>query len=872
MEIESVMKPSFLEKSIISKILSVALATAIMTGCNSSDKTHAEYIEESEKYIQNKEFKSAEISLKNAIQKSPDAPESRFLLGKLYFDTGNTPIAAVELRRAVQLGANSPQAFTTLGKALLQIGDTDTVIEKFVVFPDDSEQLKAIKKSFSGDALLSNRQVDNAKIMYDQALQFDPNNVRAQLGLAKVSVINNQLDLAFEKVDATIESNESDASAWITKADLYRIQKNSSNTIASFQKALELSQGKAPDTTYIAIRNLSYEYLHAMDLEKASAVLEKLPAAYKKQSLSDPMINYVRAFVAFDNKDIPKAKEYAEKVLPSSKFPFILLLLGNLNLQENNLEQAEQQLEAFTKLYPNHPTGNKLLAMAQIKQNNLQSASETLSGIIDRSGSNVDTSTIALLANVNLRSGDAKNSEKYFKMALEQQPENENFKFGLAQSYFLQSNTEEAIAELANIPENSKNRILASLAIAEALTREKRFDEAIKEVEKLPSNLANNAIIPSFKGTVYLFDQQLDKAEEHFNNALNIKPNYAPAIRQLAYIDSIKGDSQSMIKRLGQANTDIPDNYPLTIDYAKALFQTGAKDQAIEGLQKAIKLRPQSDEARILLSKIELTNEKPVAAIAQLNALNNANTAEAQILLGRSRFMIGEYITALDAFKKAYEISPSANTALLVYETYKKSGQTLQASDYLNRQKKNHSDSEPFLIIAINEAIRSNDIKEANTLTDTLSTLTPESKALHPLRATILSKQKYETAEQALKKAFSETENIAYANALISVYSKNNELQKAVEFTKAQIKAQKESDFFYTALGSLYLTSQDNKNALVTYEQALTANPNNVIALNNSAWLLKDSDKEKAKSLINRALELAPNNKDVLDTAKEVGL
>lgn len=315
-----------------------------MTGCNSSDKSYAEYIEESEKYIQNKEFKSAEISLKNAIQKSPDAPESRFLLGKLYFDTGNTPIAAIELRRAVQLGANSPQAFTTLGKALLQIGDTDTVIEKFVVFPDDSEQLKAIKKSFSGDALLSNRQVDNAKIMYDQALQFDPNNVRAQLGLAKVSVINNQLDLAFEKVDATIESNESDASAWITKADLYRIQKNSSNTIASFQKALELSQGKAPDTTYIAIRNLSYEYLHAMDLEKASAVLEKLPAAYKKQSLSDPMINYVRAFVAFDNKDIPKAKEYAEKVLPSSKFPFILLLLGNLNLQENNLEQAEQQL------------------------------------------------------------------------------------------------------------------------------------------------------------------------------------------------------------------------------------------------------------------------------------------------------------------------------------------------------------------------------------------------------------------------------------------------------------------------------------------------------------------------------------------------
>jgi len=866
------MKHLFLKKSTAIKLSTILLASSLISGCNSNEKSYAEYIDESKTYLANKEFKSAEISLKNAIQQSPDTAESRYLLGQLYLDTGNMPIAAVELRRAVQLGANNPETFTSLGVALLQTGDIDTLIDKFGVLPDDSDTLKAIKKSFSGDALLSKRQVDSAKVMYDQALQFDSDNVRAQLGLAKVSVVNNQLDLAFEKVDKTISEHKSSPSAWITKADLYRIQKNSDDTIASFEKALSLSEEESPELAYVAVRNLSYEYLHAMDLAKAEAILKKLPKEYRRQSNSDPMINYVKAFIAFDEKDISKAKEYAEKVQPTSKFPFILLLLGNLNLQENNLEQAEAQLESFTRLYPQHPTGNKLLAMTQIKRNNLESASKTLTGIVDRSGASADTSTIALLANVNLRSGNAEKSERYFKMALEKQPDNESFKFGLAQSYFLQSNNDEAISELEAIPADSKNRILAILAIAEAFARERKFDEAIKEVEKLPEDLAENVIVPSFKGTIYLFDQQLELAEDYFKKALTIKPDYIPAIRQLAYVDSIKGDAKTMLDRLSQANNTIPNNYPLTIDYAKALYQVGDTDKATTELHKAIELRPQSDDARLLLSKIELANQKPVAAIAQLNAMHNANSVEAQTLLGKSRFMMGEYLTALDSFKKAYELAPSANTALLIFETYRKSGQTIQAKEYLNRQKENHSDSEVFLLVAINEAIRANDSKEASTLLTTLAALAPQSLALHPLQAKVLSTEPYEVAEQSLKKAFSETENIAYANALITIYNRNNQLAKAIDFTKTQLATNKQADFFYTALGSLYLNSQDNQNALITYEQALNANPDNIIALNNSAWLLKDSDNEKAKALINRALKLAPENADILDTAKEVGL
>ena len=50
------------------------------------------------------------------------------------------------------------------------------------------------------------------------------------------------------------------------------------------------------------------------------------------------------------------------------------------------------------------------------------------------------------------------------------------------------------------------------------------------------------------------------------------------------------------------------------------------------------------------------------------------------------------------------------------------------------------------------------------------------------------------------------------------------------------------------------------------YEQVISRQPNNVAALNNLAWLLRENDSTRAMELAGRARDLAPDNAAVLDT------
>ena len=62
------------------------------------------------------------------------------------------------------------------------------------------------------------------------------------------------------------------------------------------------------------------------------------------------------------------------------------------------------------------------------------------------------------------------------------------------------------------------------------------------------------------------------------------------------------------------------------------------------------------------------------------------------------------------------------------------------------------------------------------------------------------------------------------------------------------------------------MSNGDQAGAIGNYETALAMQPENFIALNNLAWLIKEIDTERAVELSARAMELAPENPSILDT------
>ena len=60
------------------------------------------------------------------------------------------------------------------------------------------------------------------------------------------------------------------------------------------------------------------------------------------------------------------------------------------------------------------------------------------------------------------------------------------------------------------------------------------------------------------------------------------------------------------------------------------------------------------------------------------------------------------------------------------------------------------------------------------------------------------------------------------------------------------------------ALANSYLLEKRFEDVIVIYEEVLELDPNNLIALNNLAWYLRDRDPKKALAYAEKAHELAP--------------
>ncbi|MCB1676006.1 MAG: tetratricopeptide repeat protein, partial [Halioglobus sp.] len=69
-----------------------------------------------------------------------------------------------------------------------------------------------------------------------------------------------------------------------------------------------------------------------------------------------------------------------------------------------------------------------------------------------------------------------------------------------------------------------------------------------------------------------------------------------------------------------------------------------------------------------------------------------------------------------------------------------------------------------------------------------------------------------------------------------------------------------------TALASALESENRVADAMAQYEAILETDPDNVTALNNLAWYLRQEDRKRARSYIHHAAEVAPDRPEVLDT------
>ena len=97
----------------------LAIVLLLLVAC-AGKKTSEEYLASAKDYIAQSDYPAATIELQNALQLDGNAAEARWLLGKIYLDTGDILTAEKELQRAQELGWSADDVRPAQAIALLQ--------------------------------------------------------------------------------------------------------------------------------------------------------------------------------------------------------------------------------------------------------------------------------------------------------------------------------------------------------------------------------------------------------------------------------------------------------------------------------------------------------------------------------------------------------------------------------------------------------------------------------------------------------------------------------------------------------------------------------------------------------------------------------
>jgi tetratricopeptide (TPR) repeat protein len=236
------------------------------------------------------------------------------------------------------------------------------------------------------------------------------------------------------------------------------------------------------------------------------------------------------------------------------------------------------------------------------------------------------------MGNIQLAQKHYSDAEKFYQQALEKDPSSSEGLSGLMNTYFVEKQTDKAIAaanaQIARSPGNSnfydllgtalfngkKDLPGAETALQKALSLDKNNADALEKLGKVQiqegaSDKALALYLQSIKdnprdvtfyilsGELYEANKDWDHAKAMYQQALNISPDQPLASNNLAYVMLEQGGNVDVAMGLAQtARRGMPDSPNAADTLGWALYHKGIYQSAIDQFREALRLTEKRGE------------------------------------------------------------------------------------------------------------------------------------------------------------------------------------------------------------------------------------------------------------------------------------
>jgi cellulose synthase operon protein C len=835
----------------------LALALSILAACGEEPATSAQHLDRAKTYLTRAEYPSAIVELQNALQLDGQSAQARWLLGKLYLETGEILAAEKELRLAQGLGWPDDDIRPALARALLAQGRFADVL---ALQPQGLKPgAAALLMSSQVMAALSEKQLTRANELVGRALENAPQLLEANLPRAAVSITEGEAAVALAQLDAILADAPNNGEAWWLKGQTLLLQAEPEAARAAFDQSIAHSNVAFVDRIARAMINLQLA-----DYEAAQS-----DAAYLlKLSPEHPMANYVQGLLDFQNQQYRTAITHltlAEPVAP--QFPKALYYLAGAHLNEKNLDLAEKFGQQYVALAPDDAAGRKLLASVLVLQGKVKDARATLQPVVDNNPD--DVAALNILANALLLDDQADVGMAIYARIRQLQPD-WNFVPLRLQTAAVQPGPAAGNPSPAAPGDTGSNFPQTEiLLILDALARED-FQTAIKVAKDYQFRELQSLAPYRVLGRVYLAAGQPADAREVIANALKREPFDRSSNIVMAQLALAAGDREAA-RRYYQT---LLEKYPTDLSTLLLLASLEASEQnepaLVARLKQAIQAHPTVLEPRLRLAGHYLATGSPekVSPIFEKLADLQQRSPRVLELTAQAQLAQQQHDKALASLRQWVDADPdSAQARYLIAVVASESGDLPLSKRELQEAVRIDSDHVPSLILLARVASMEGDQPSFEQHLATLAKLAPDIPDVLRLRA--LSAQANGNAAEALaltQRAYEQAPTTRTVLELASYQNATGDRQAARDTLQQWLRTHPAEVPVHLLLANTMEQSNDTAGAQAQYLAVLEHEPGNITALNNIAWLLRNENPALALDYIRRAVKLAPDRSEVLDT------
>jgi putative PEP-CTERM system TPR-repeat lipoprotein len=657
----------------------------------------------------------AELKIEKSTQDAASAPLLA-LRGEALLATQQVEQAEAQIQQASALAPQSPEVLLAIAKLAIVKSDNEralAVLDQLAQVRPNDQEVAYLKAA----VIFSQRRYAESETAFQRALEIGPRNtstlwsLESRVGLVRAQLVTGKTDQALQQLDGLLKTYpDHPVPQYFRAVVAYQMQ-----DYATAQDYLQRVISRNPDHAHSMLLLGAVHYAR-QNYEQANDYLSRFVAAVPSHIQARKLLAAVR--LKLDRpKDAVEALATAAEATPNDAE--LLAMIGRAVAQSGDVKKGSAYLRQAATADPSSASIRAELARVYMAQGAYDDALKELSTIDGSaqakammvyahlqkrdfaaarkltqelvSGS-TDPAMFVLAGIVELAAGERHQARGRFAEALKSNNSFIPAYLNLARMDMEDGDFAEAGKRFERVLAIDAKNIAAMLGLAQIAEQRRDLEETLAWLEQARA-ADEKALLPRLVlSNYFLRRREPKKALDIAQEAAKFHAQDPRVLVLLEQVHLALGNASEALA----SSTRLVDKWPNVpgahLEHAKVLMQLKRYTPARDALKRALQLKPDFLQAKVVLAIIELESNNAEQALKIAHDVQQKDELLGLSLAGDVHLRSKDYARAKDAYSRALTRRPLPELVMKVAEVERAMGQSSQAMATLQRWLKDHPD------------------------------------------------------------------------------------------------------------------------------------------------------------------------------------